>query len=254
MTDIFKTVCTSEEEFQYVNMPIFPEGSKAGNQYSQVPAMMLEAMIKAWTKLQASPQNKTRLLRLKGIIVCCNYATEAKEITDDFVYKMRIEPMGSRFQGKVSHIGVAPAASSPAASPRGEAAVVPRGSVATEPVPQAKAMPISASGQESATAGGTGQKGSPSLADFLVEKTPAGKGKAAATPPWQQQRAGKGKSSASSGWSWGKGGKLTWSGSAGKGSKRAGSKGPYTRSTWRSSDWGSSSQSSNWHSWQNQDY
>ena len=80
MVDIFRTICTSEEEFHYVNMPIFPEGNKAGDQYGQVPAMMIEAMVKAWTKLQASSQSKTRLLKLKGIIMCCTYAKEAEHI------------------------------------------------------------------------------------------------------------------------------------------------------------------------------
>ena len=67
MTDIFKTVCTSEEDFEFVNMPIFPEGNKAGTQYSQVPAMIIEAMIQSWTALKETAENMQKLLRLKGI-------------------------------------------------------------------------------------------------------------------------------------------------------------------------------------------
>ena len=175
-------------------------------------------------------------MMLKGIILCCTHQYEAEQIQDDFIYKLRIEPMGSKFNGQVRRmVEVTPPAQQAAASSQAQAPVIPRGSVALAPpapAPQQKARP---SGK------GQGKGPTPSLANFLDERA---KGK------------GKGKSSAPTGWSWGKKGKPAWTGSAGKGSKSAGSKGPYhdSRSSWRSSDWGGGSQSSNWNSWRNQNW
>ena len=161
-------------------------------------------------------------MKIKGIILCCTHQYELEQIEDDFMYKLRVEPMGSRFNGNVRRmVQATPPTQQAAATPQTQA-----------PAPQQR-PPAKGKGKGSTN---------PSLVNFLDEKG--------------AKVREKGKSSAPTGWGWGKKGKPVWTGSAGKGSKSAGSKGPYhdSRSSWRSSDWGGGSQSSNWNSWQNQNW